>query len=78
MNTLFGMFKDDTGAVSSMRVVFVLVVLAVLVPAVIAAVKTGTPLSLSSNEMLLLGGALGGKLIQNGQEAPTPPTPPAK
>lgn len=79
MNTLLGMLKDDTGQLSSMRVVLLLVALAVIVPHVILAVQTKTVPQWSGTDLELLGLSLGAKLLQNGQEAtPTPPTPPAK
>lgn len=76
MNALLSMLKDDTGAVSSMRVILLLVALAVLVPHVVLAIKTSTTPQFSASDLELLGLALGAKLLQNGQEA-SPAPPPA-
>lgn len=68
------MFHDDTGNFSMMRVVTLLIVLAVIVPKVILAIQTKTPVIWSTDDMEMLGAALGAKLVQNTQEQ-TPTTP---
>ncbi len=73
MQFIKSMLSDSDGNTSSTRVVFLLVSLAVLVPAVYSALKTGTPLALSATDLQLLGGAGAVKLFQNSQEnTPTP------
>ena len=59
---------DGEGNTSSMRVVFVLVVLAVLAPKIILAIKTSTDPEWSIEDMEMLGIAFGVKLVQNQQE----------
>lgn len=75
--SLKSMVSDDTGAISSMRCAFLLILAAVLVPHVVLSIKTGQPISLSNGELQLLGGAASAKLFQNYQESqtPTPPKP---
>lgn len=59
---------DGEGNTSTMRVVTLLIVLAVLVPKVVIAIQTRTPPDWNPDDLMILGAALGGKLIQNSQE----------
>lgn len=67
---------DGQGNVSSMRLVMLIVVIAILVPAVYAAIAAKTPLELSASNLEVLGIVLGAKCVQNQQEKDTPPQPP--
>ena len=76
---------DGQGNTSSMRVMLYIIVLAVLIPAVVAALKTGTPVTLTPQQLILIGTAFGGKCVQNTQEnqatlpsAPSAPAAPVK
>lgn len=60
---------DGLGNTSSMRVITILVVLAVLVPRVVLAIQTRVIEPWSQQDLALLSIALGAKLVQNGQEA---------
>ena len=60
---------DGEGNTSLMRVIVLLVVLAVLVPKVYCGIKTGTPITFTTTDFEVLGGALGAKLFQNSQES---------
>ena len=68
---------DGSGNISSMRIVVALVVLAILIPKVIFACKTGTEITFSQQDLYAIGTVLGAKLAQNFQESstPKPPTP---
>lgn len=65
---------DGEGNTSLMRVVVLLMILAVLVPAVYIAVYTRSPLTLTNQDLELIGLALGAKCVQNAQEAQQKPT----
>jgi len=67
---------DGLGNTSSMRVVFLLTFLAILIPKVVTAIKTGVAPQFTPSEMEVMGIAFGAKLIQNVQE--NKPTDPAK
>lgn len=70
------MIQDGEGNTSSMRVITFIIVLAIIVPKVWLAIKTGTSPVWSSDDMYMLGIILGGKLVQNAQENKSaPPTP---
>ena len=61
--------EDGTGqSVSTMRVVTLLVVVAILAPRVVLAIKTGTIPNLTTEEVSALLGTLGIKAYQRGQE----------
>lgn len=68
---------DGQGNISSMRIVFMLLVLAVIVPKVVLAIKSGVPPTWVEGDFAVLAIAFGGKTIQNVQEKPSsaPPTP---
>lgn len=75
MNFINSMLGDGQGNISTTRVIVLLVVLAVLVPQAIFAIKSGTPLQLTSGDLELLTGAGVFKLFQNSQETQPPKTP---
>ena len=72
---------DGEGNTSSMRVITLLIVLAVILPKVVIAIQTATTPDWNPDDLMILGAALGGKLIQNSQEntarpvTETKPTP---
>lgn len=72
------MLSEDGSAasVSTMRVAVLLVVLLVLAPRIVTAIKTGQMPTLSAEEMGLVLGALGIKAYQRGKES-TPADAPA-
>jgi len=67
----FGMC-DGLGNTSSIRVINMLVVLAVIVPRVTIAIQTRTPPTWSQEDLMMLGVVLGAKLVQNQQETKIP------
>lgn len=67
---------DGEGNTSTMRVITLLVTLAVIVPKVVISIQTSTPPDWNADDLMILGAALGGKLVQNQQEKETKPTPP--
>lgn len=66
---------DGAGNISSMRVINLLVVLSVLVPHVVLTLKSGVITPWSEQDLMLLGIALGAKLVQNHQETKTDKQP---
>ena len=62
---------DGQGSTSSTRVVMALIVLAVLAPKIILAIKTGVSPEWTASDMEMLGIAFGAKLVQNQQENQT-------
>jgi hypothetical protein len=67
---------DGAGNTSFMRVGCLLVLMAVLIPKVVGAVKSGVPFEFTSGDLEVLGLVFGAKLVQNYQESKTPATPP--
>ena len=67
---------DGEGNTSLMRVVLLLVVLTVLVPKFVLAIKSGTPVDFNAGDLEVLGIALGAKLVQNVQESKPEPKQP--
>lgn len=59
---------DGSGDVSSGRIAFILIVIAVIIPKVVIAIKTMTPPQWNEQDLMILGAAFGGKLVQNHQE----------
>ena len=76
MSKLFSIVADDTGALSTTRVVVLLVTLAVIVPKVVVSIRSGVPVMWGVQDMGILGVVMGAKLVQNTQENKQPPTPP--
>lgn len=65
---------DGQGNTSITRVVVALIVLAVLLPKIILAIKAGTEPTWTPGDMEMLGIAFGAKLVQNTQENAQPKT----
>lgn len=63
---------DGQGNTSLMRVVVLVLVIAVLVPALVAALTAHTNLTLTADNLELIGLALGAKCVQNAQENAQP------
>ena len=63
---------DGLGNTSSTRMVMMLIVLAVLSPKIILAIKSGVLPEWTTGDMEMLGIAFGAKLVQNSQENPKP------
>lgn len=59
---------DGDGNTSSMRVINLMVVLAILIPKVVIGIKIGTPVAFTQDDMAMIGIVLGAKLVQNHQE----------
>ncbi len=75
MSKLLTMIQDGEGNTSSMRVLLLLVTLAVIVPKVYIAIKTGVAPVWTGDDMAMIGVAMSGKIVQNQQENnPTKPT----
>ena len=72
MQFLNSMLSDGQGNTSTMRVVTLLVVLAVLIPYVVNSVRTGIAPVFTPDQLEILGIVLGAKLVQNGQENAAP------
>lgn len=70
------MFKDDTGQVSSMRVVFVLWGFGVFALWAVISFKAGQMVAIPQQAMEVLGMCLGGKVVQSFSENNSPTTPP--
>jgi hypothetical protein len=69
--------SDGQGNTSSMRIMLYTVILAILAPAIYIAFVTKTGLTLTSEQLELIGMALGAKCVQNQQEKDvTPNNPP--
>ena len=68
--------SDGQGNTSSTRVVVALITLAVLLPKIILAIKSGTSPEWTASDMEMLGIAFGAKLVQNQQENQTTVQPP--
>jgi hypothetical protein len=66
---LSSLFGDGEGNYSMMRVVMFLVVLALIVAKFYNAHITGAPVEFSTQDLAILGTVIGGKLVQNKQEA---------
>lgn len=63
---------DGSGNTSSSRVVLYLIVLAILVPKVVLAIQTKTPPTWTQDDILLIGAAFGGKLVNSAIENKAP------
>lgn len=68
LKQLVSMIQDGEGNTSAMRVMSLIVIIGVIVPPFIAAIKTGGTIQWTSSDMEMIGIALGGKLLQNSQE----------
>ncbi len=68
MKSLLQMLSEGDGQVSTMRVLAFLVVLSILIPAVVVAIRTNTGLSLSMEQITLILGTLGIKTFQRSVE----------
>lgn len=66
---------DGQGNTSITRVILMLITLAVLLPKIILAIKTGVSPEWTATDMEMLGIAFGAKLVQNQQENQTPTVP---
>lgn len=64
LSQLLKIISDGTGEPSTMRVAVFIIILAVLVPAAWHAISTGSGLALSAEDITLVLGALGAKVLQ--------------
>ena len=75
MNKIMTMFADDTGNLSSMRVLLLCGCAIILSPSIYIAFKTAQPPAFTPQQLGICSALLAGKLIQNSQEQTTPTKP---
>jgi len=69
MKSLLSMVGDGNGETSTMRVIVILMALSVLIPHTFLWMKTGVSIPWTQEDIIILGMALTGKLVQNKQES---------
>lgn len=79
LKQLVSMIQDGEGNTSSMRVVMILVVACVMIPPVVAALRTGGTVQWSASDIELVASVVAGKVGQGFLESKpaTPPTQPS-
>jgi hypothetical protein len=75
ISQLLGTLKDDTGQISSMRVLLLIGSLAILSPSIYLAYKTGQAPVFTNQQLGLVAALLAAKLWQNSQENTFTPLP---
>lgn len=77
LKQLVTMIQDGEGNTSAMRVVVVLVVVCVMVPPAIAAIRSGGTVQWSQSDVELIAAVIAGKVGQGFFEGKAPVTPTA-
>jgi Tfp pilus assembly major pilin PilA len=73
MKSILSMLSDGQGNTSMMRVIGVIIVLAIMIPKVYLAISLKQPVSFDTNDIMMIGAVIGGKLVQNTQENASAP-----
>ena len=63
------MLSEGDDQISTMRVVTFIIVLSILIPSVIVAIRTNNPMTLTAEQVTIVLGALGIKTAQRAVEA---------
>lgn len=71
MKKILGLLSEGDGELSTMRVMTFIIILAILIPAVVTAIRTQTGVELSTEQIALILGVLGVKTAQRAVESKT-------